>query len=202
MESAATALVNLVDSFDAASFSVVGYSMGGRLALYLASIYAMRMDALVIESASPGLRTDAERVERRASDERWARMLKEQGTASFLDAWYRQPLFESLAARADLLTAVKASRMQNVPGELARALHGFSVGNQPPLWDEWRGNHIPTLVVAGELDAKYRAVAREMGAMCDAARVAIVPGAGHNVHEEAPDEYNCTVLAFLNGVLK
>ncbi|NUM54993.1 MAG: 2-succinyl-6-hydroxy-2,4-cyclohexadiene-1-carboxylate synthase [Candidatus Hydrogenedentes bacterium] len=202
MQAAATAVIDLIDTCDAASFSLVGYSMGGRLALYLASIYAMRIDAMVIESASPGLRSQAERGERRAADERWAAMLEDRGMAAFLDAWYEQPLFASLAARPELLAHIKAGRMRNDPRELARALHGMSVGNQPPMWDEWQGNHIPSLVVAGESDSKYCAVAREMVGACGAAKIAIVSGAGHNVHEEAPDEYNDLIYAFLKAALK
>lgn len=195
--SAATAIIDLIDTLDAPSFSLVGYSMGGRLALYLASVYAMRIDALVIESASPGLRAESERAERRAHDERWARMLEREGMGPFLDAWYRQPLFAPLAARPDLLEDIMARRREQDPRELARALRGMGVGQQQPLWDEWRTNHVSALAIAGERDAKYCAIVREMTETCPAAISSIVPGVGHNVHEEAPDEYNRRIIEFL-----
>lgn len=200
-QSAAASIIDLIDTIDVPSFSLVGYSMGGRLALYLASIYAMRVDALVIESASPGLRTNAERIERRALDNRWEQMLEANDMRSFLNAWYRQPLFGSLASRSDRLEAVISTRMPNDPRELARALRGMSVAVQPSLWDEWRANHIPSLIIAGALDAKYSAIAGEMASMCAASGTRIIPGAGHNVHEEAPDEYNRVVCGFLSGIL-
>jgi 2-succinyl-6-hydroxy-2,4-cyclohexadiene-1-carboxylate synthase len=201
MDVTATAIIDLVDSLGAASFSIIGYSMGGRLALYLASIYAMRIDALVIESAAPGLKTDAERAERRAQDERWARLLEVEGMRPFLDAWYRQPLFASLASRPELLENLVAGRSGNDPRELARALRGMGVANQRPLWDEWRANRIPTLVVAGERDPKYCAIGREMADICVSAKAVVVPGAGHNVHGEAPDDYNAAVRAFFDTTL-
>jgi len=199
--SAATAIIDLIDTFDVSSFSIIGYSMGGRLALYLTSIYAMRIDALVIESASPGLQTIDERADRRARDEHWAAMLESGELEAFLESWYAQPLFASLMARPALIERIRRERMLNNPRELARALRGLSVSRQSPLWDEWRGNHIPTLVVAGELDDKYHALANEMHAACPSSTVAIIPGAGHNVHEEAPGAYNSAIAAFLNQVL-
>lgn len=176
--------------------------MGGRIALYVSSIYAMRVDALVLESASPGLRTESERAARREQDERWARMLESDGMSAFLDEWYAQPLFETLTSRTDLIERVKAKRLKNDPRALARALRGFSVGRQAPLWDEWKSNHIPALLIAGERDAKYCGIAREMEQACNSCRVAIVPGVGHNVHEEAPNEYNSAIHAFLKKTIK
>ncbi|MCC6795355.1 MAG: 2-succinyl-6-hydroxy-2,4-cyclohexadiene-1-carboxylate synthase [Candidatus Hydrogenedentes bacterium] len=202
MEYVATKVIELVDSLDAGSFSMVGYSMGGRIALYVSSIYAMRVDAIVLESTSPGLKTESERAARREQDERWAQMVEIKGMVAFLDAWYEQPLFESLASRPKLIERVKAKRLKNEPRAVARALRGFSVGRQTPLWDEWDGNQVPALLVAGELDAKYCAVAREMEQTCSACRVAIVPGAGHNVHEEAPNEYNSAIHTFLRETIK
>lgn len=202
MEYVATALIDLVDSLDAASFSIIGYSMGGRIAQYVASIYAMRIDALVLESSLPGLKSEGERAERRAQDECWAQMLEQRGMQAFLDAWYQQPLFASLSARSELIERIKTTRSSNDPSALARALRGFSVGRQAPLWDEWKSNHIPTLVVAGELDTKYCAITVEMERACSACRIAIIPDAGHNVHEEASNAYNSLIHAFLRETIK
>lgn len=67
--SAATSIIEIADDVGADSFSLVGYSLGGRLALYFASMYAMRIDTLILESASPGLPTEPERAARRKHDE-------------------------------------------------------------------------------------------------------------------------------------
>lgn len=195
----ATAIINIVDSLDAATFSLVGYSMGGRLALYLASIYAMRIDSLVIESASPGLRSAEERAARRAQDEQWARMLDRGDMATFLDHWYAQPLFESLHRDEARYSKLLADRMNNRPHELAMALRGMGPGSQQPLWNEWAGNHIPTLLVVGEADAKYRGIADEMASLCREAVVEQIPGSGHNVHYERPDSYTTALTRFLEG---
>lgn len=196
---AATALVEVIEAIDVPSFSLVGYSMGGRLALYIASIYAMRVDRLVLESASPGLRTASERAERRDRDEHWARLLETIPLDAFVRQWYEQPLFASLTRQPDRREALIARRLRNTPRGLADSLRGMGAGAQAPLWDELTANTIPTLLVAGEDDAKFVALGREMEAACAAARLTAIPGAGHCVHHESPSAYTEVVKAFLEG---
>ena len=194
----ATAVIDLVDETGAATFSVVGYSMGGRIALYLSTIYAMRVDALVLESASPGLQSPEERAARRESDEALAHRLESEDLHTFLQDWYRQPLFASLHDEPELFDSLIDRRATQDGTQLALALRALGTGEQPPLWIEWGNNHIPTLLLTGALDAKYVAIAREMGERCDAAKVEIIPECGHNVHFEKPSVYTERVLTFLN----
>lgn len=49
-------------------FTLLGYSMGGRIALSYAIAYPERIKRLILESASPGLRTSQERSERCVRD--------------------------------------------------------------------------------------------------------------------------------------
>lgn len=194
----ATALIELVDEAGADTFSAIGYSMGGRVALYLASIYAMRIDALVLESASPGLPSEDERAARRAWDDAIAHQLETMDMPAFLDEWYAQPLFATLQADPERLTELKARRAHHDGRQLAAAMRALGAAAQPSLWTEWEANHIPTLLIAGALDEKYVAIAQTMGASCAAAEVAIVPDFGHNVHFENPSVYTERVLGFLN----
>lgn len=193
----ATALIELVDDLDAATFSVVGYSMGGRIALYLSTIYAMRIDALVLESASPGLRSAEERAARRGRDEAIAQRLETENLHAFLADWYAQPLFTSIRQNPQALEALIHHRARQDGAQLAASLRALGTGSQPSLWTEWENNHIPTLLLTGELDEKYAGLAREMWEWCDAAKVGIVPDCGHNVHFENASVYTERVLAFL-----
>ena len=195
----ATALIELIDEIDVPSFSLVGYSMGGRLALYVAAIYAMRVDRLVLESASPGLRTERERAERRQHDEDIARQVEEGELAAFVRRWYEQPLFASLAKDPEKREALIARRAHNSTRGLAASLRGMGTGAQPSLWAEWAANTIPALLVTGEDDSKFVALGREMEQGCAASRLAVVPGAGHCVHYENPSAYTTLVKAFLEG---
>ncbi|MCL4694572.1 MAG: alpha/beta fold hydrolase, partial [Candidatus Hydrogenedentes bacterium] len=127
----ATALIELVDEAGADTFSMVGYSMGGRIALYLASIYAMRIDALVLESASPGLQSGDERRARREWDDAIARKLETMDMPAFLDEWYAQPLFATLQPDSEKLARLKSRRAHHDKRQLAAAMRALGTGTQP-----------------------------------------------------------------------
>jgi pimeloyl-ACP methyl ester carboxylesterase len=97
---------------------VVGYSMGGRLALYLALRHPERCSRLFLESASPGIDATEREARRRSNEEKVLR-LESGNLASFLDDWYRQPLFASLTRREGLLQKTIGARLHNDPAELA-----------------------------------------------------------------------------------
>ena len=200
MEIAATAIIEIIDKLNASSFSLAGYSLGGRLALYVASIYAMRIDALVLESASPGLRTEQERAERRDVDEGWVSQIAAD-FESFLRAWYAQPIFKNLTSFTSKYQQMLNRRMLNSPHHIIRAMRGFSVASQTSLWDEWRSSHIPALLIAGEHDSKYHALLTEMWEGNASSSLSVIQKTGHNVHLEAPDEYTRVIRAFFDSAL-
>jgi 2-succinyl-6-hydroxy-2,4-cyclohexadiene-1-carboxylate synthase len=168
---------------------VVGYSMGGRLALYFALHHAARCSRLVLESATPGIRREADRAVRREIDEARAVRLERGAFETFLEEWYRQPLFETLRQHEGLVERMIAARKQNDPFELARALRGLGRGQQASLWERMERLQVPTLAVAGALDGKYAELAEAMAVRTDRVRVALLPNAGHNVHAENPKAF-------------
>jgi 2-succinyl-6-hydroxy-2,4-cyclohexadiene-1-carboxylate synthase len=189
------------ESADPVRALVLGYSMGGRLALRLAVDAPERVAALILVGVSPGLAGVAEREERRRADAALAGMIEREGITAFVDHWERLPLFASQAALpADVRAAQRDQRLRNTATGLANSLRGMGTGSQEPLWDRLPTITIPTLLVAGELDAKYRDVAARMARVMPAARVAVVPNAGHAVHLEQPDALAGTVLEFVRTV--
>lgn len=197
MEGATRMLVDRLDARGIAQCAVVGYSMGGRLALYFALHHPERCHSLVLESASPGLATAKERRERRVVDEARAVQLETGSLEMFLQAWYRQPLFASLARHEGLVGQMVASRRANDPVELARSLRGMGTGSQPSLWERLAALRVSTCAVAGALDARYVALAGDMAARCPCMRVVVVPEAGHNVHAEQPRRFVTLLRTFL-----
>ncbi|MBF0524581.1 MAG: 2-succinyl-6-hydroxy-2,4-cyclohexadiene-1-carboxylate synthase [Deltaproteobacteria bacterium] len=184
---AAAGLVQLLDDLALPPMTLVGYSMGGRLALYLGLTYPERFTGLVLESASPGLADPIERQARQERDERLAEELETRGLEEFLNHWYDQPLFESLKQHPRFADLCRR-RMNNVPAELAKSLRMMGVGRQPSLWEDLDRVGLPMLVVVGERDAKFRRLAAQMVARQPAARLAVIRGSGHNVHFEKPAE--------------
>ncbi len=196
MSGSARAVVELLDQAGMDRCSIIGYSMGGRLALYLAARYPDRVSSAVIESASPGLRTDEERRSRRSSDHALAEKLLSRDLDEFLSDWYAQPLFEPLK-RCSHFKEVMKRRLAGNPQGLARSLRMMGTGVQPSLWEELARIRIPMLFLAGGLDAKFRDLAEEMAHRCPAGRALIVDGVGHTVHVEASEPFPGIVRRFL-----
>jgi 2-succinyl-6-hydroxy-2,4-cyclohexadiene-1-carboxylate synthase len=192
-------LTALLDQLDVAEYDLLGYSMGGRLAMHLALAHPGRVGRLVLESASPGIASSEERAARMRHDESLAQMLERQGIAAFVDRWERLPLFAGQARLPDTTReTVRQQRLSSNPVGLAGSLRGFGAGVPAPLFDRLQ-DLPPALVIAGELDEKYGALARRMAESLRNATVAIVPDAGHTVHLERPDEFARLVRGFLES---
>lgn len=190
-------LAAALDQLGAAAVNVLGYSLGGRVALHFAAAHPERVRALVLESASPGLATPEERAARIAADETLAGRLEREGLEAFVDYWERLPLFASQARLpAEARAALRAQRLQNNPLGLANSLRGLGTGAQPSLWERLPALRAPTLLIAGALDEKFTAIARAMAARLPAARLEIVPDAGHTVHLEQPDLFQHLIAGF------
>ncbi|RMH76647.1 MAG: 2-succinyl-6-hydroxy-2,4-cyclohexadiene-1-carboxylate synthase [Calditrichaeota bacterium] len=199
MPHTAAAVMEVVKALPERPAYLVGYSMGGRLALYVALHYPQHFAGVVLESASPGLKTAAERAGRIHRDEQLARRLEGEDFAAFLEAWYRQPLFASLGKHPRYPELIaRRLRTNPDPRALARALREMGTGRQPSLWDELPRMKMPLLLVVGENDPKFSALAREMAARCPTAQVAVIKDAGHNVHFEQPEVFARTVAGFAN----
>jgi 2-succinyl-6-hydroxy-2,4-cyclohexadiene-1-carboxylate synthase len=167
-----------------AHFGVVGYSMGGRLALHAALALPDRIDRLVLIGASPGIADPAEREARRAADDALADEVEGLSIEEFATRWARTPVLAGQPP--EVLAAVHTDRLRNRPTGLARALRGLGTGALPSLWDRLPEVAMPVALVVGERDQKFRAIATEMAAGLPRATVVVVPGAGHAVHLEAP----------------
>jgi 2-succinyl-6-hydroxy-2,4-cyclohexadiene-1-carboxylate synthase len=194
----AAALASIGEAQGREASPVVGYSMGGRLALAYAVAYPERVTHLVLESASPGLATKKERATRRALDEALARDVERDGIVPFLRRWEALPLFESQATLPEgIRSAQRARRLANDARSLAAALRGLGTGALPSYWEALPDLGVPTLLVAGALDAKFVGVARAMAAAMPRGELAVIPDAGHAVHLERPGAWLDAVLPFL-----
>lgn len=177
---------------------LVGYSMGGRLALACAVRRPHRVSALVLESASPGLARPEERAARRASDEALARRLEEEGMEPFVDVWESLPLFASREALPpEVRERQRALRLANDPRSLAASLRGLGTGALPSFWEALPGLALPVLLLVGERDRKFVGIARRMAERLPDSELVRVQDAGHTVHLERPEAWVEAVVEFL-----
>lgn len=169
--------------------TLLGYSLGGRLALHWALAYPERVARLILIGASPGLATSAEREERRLADATLAEFIRTRGLDAFFKYWHNQTFFHPLLKLpTERLSPILERRHRNDPEGLALSLDNVGTGTLPSLWPRLKELRCPVDLVTGEHDEKFTRLAREMGAHLPKARHSVIEGAGHAVHLERPDD--------------
>ncbi|MFM7050821.1 MAG: alpha/beta fold hydrolase [Planctomycetota bacterium] len=164
---------------------LVGYSMGGRIALELAATRPELAPRLLLLSASPGIEDEDERAARRDEDDRRAAELLLDGLARFAERWYAMPLFAPLRAHA-AFAEVRARRVAGDAAFWGRTVAAYSPGRSEPRYSALPALAPRTVLAVGALDAKYGEVAARAARIAPALRVETVAGAGHVLPIEAP----------------
>jgi 2-succinyl-6-hydroxy-2,4-cyclohexadiene-1-carboxylate synthase len=199
MEACTADLEMLWDHLGIARTHLVGYSMGGRLALHVAASRPERILSLLTIGAHAGLDEDA-REGRRRGDEAMAQRIEKDGLEAFVNYWTSLPLFAGLERRGPSFVAqVRAERLNNHVAGLAESLRGMGAGAMRPVWDELGRVRCPCTFVAGQLDHGYAASARRLAESVPNGRVVLVQRAGHTVHQERPDAFARLLLAHLEA---
>lgn len=177
--------------------ALLGYSMGGRVALAAALRDPVASERLILESASPGLLSESERAERRAADEALARRIETGDWRAFIDEWLAQPLFASLQQiDGETLAHSRALRLANDPAAIAAALRCLGTGSQPSYWHRLGEVRLPVLLINGAGDAKFDRIAARMHEQLPDSRRCIVAAAGHTTHLDDPAAFTAAVLEF------
>lgn len=160
--------------------ALLGYSMGGRLALHALLEEKHPWNAAIIISAHPGLESATERESRRASDTTWATRALTGNWQEFLAAWNAQPLLGGAMRDPQASSSLILRRR-----EIARSFVDWSLGAQDPLWSRLPEIQVPVLWIAGETDAKFIELAQRANTLTPNSRLAIAPASGHRVPWEA-----------------
>ena len=164
----------------------LGYSMGGRYLLHLALANPELVDGLVLLGATAGIDEPAERAARAEADQATGQRIREMGTFEFVKWWVANPMFAGIPPEHQFLM----ERMENTVDGLENSVTQAGTGSQDPSWHRLDRLEMPVLVMAGEDDDKYVALAERMvSTIGDNATLSLVPGAGHAAHLEQPDAF-------------
>jgi 2-succinyl-6-hydroxy-2,4-cyclohexadiene-1-carboxylate synthase len=188
-------LIHLATDLGVSQIILVGYSLGGRLALYFVHRFPdyikKYVKYLVLESASPGLKSQEQQRVRQQKDLALVQQLmglNQSDFPDFLDHWYSQDLFKTLRAHPEFAN-LKAQRTAQNPQRLALSLRGLGVGWQRSLWQELNQIQLPTWLVVGDSDAKFREINQEMAELLPNAHLVYLENCGHNGHYEQPQQF-------------
>jgi len=167
--------------------ALVGYSLGGRVALALAARHPARVAWVAAVGADPGIEDERERRSRRSWDRSLAALVRARGMEALVAEWERLPVFETQrAVEPERLGAQRALRSSHQPEAIAWALETLGTGSMRSLWSALERVAVPTLLITGALDAKFSRIAERAASRLRAARAVTLEGVGHSPLLEAP----------------
>ncbi|WP_051333514.1 2-succinyl-6-hydroxy-2,4-cyclohexadiene-1-carboxylate synthase [Aliagarivorans marinus] len=189
-------LVDCLQRLHITQYSLLGYSLGGRLAMYHALQKPKGLQCLILESCHSGLDDHRQQQARLSHDAKWAERWQHEPREQVLQAWYSQEVFHSLseAQRDSLVT----KRLSQNPQGLAAMLDATSLGRQDDFLSGLATLKIPMSLITGSDDRKFCRLAQQMCQAVPQLAWHMIQGAGHNVHIDQPDAFNQQLLDCLN----
>lgn len=200
IESIAQDITTLLTLLGLDSFALLGYSMGGRVALPVALLNSRRCESLIIEGGSPGIESEQRRAERQKKDTRLADWLLNVGIEEFVKYWENLPLFATQRALSfEKQLKIRKERLSQAPFGLACILKFMGTGSQPSYWEKLdQLNTTRVLYIVGEHDHKFQQIAEQMQELIPSLLIS-KHQSGHCVHVEQPDAFCLAVQEFLKG---
>ena len=177
------------------NYHLLGYSLGGRLALQFAATQPAGLQSLLLENAHPGLSSEDERKARASADARWARRFYREPLADVLANWYQQPVFADLNPTER--TKLIAVRSQNSAAQLAHMLCCCSLAKQADLQPWLQDTSLPVLYLCGKHDLKFQAIAAQLATYCASVTQQTLAG-GHNLHRANPESMAAAIRQWLH----
>jgi len=188
----------VTEKLEMKDFALCGYSMGGRVALNYSIANPGKVAKLILESATPGIESQADQKARIASDNNLCDLIETNGINSFIDFWMNLELFDDLK-KLDIYTyskIVERKRKNSVVG-LTNSLKGFGTGAMLPLWNKLCQINIPTLLITGTFDKKFTNINRRMNNLIINSKHEIFADCGHNVHTKKSKEFSDLLINFV-----
>ena len=175
----------VLDALDIEKCTLLGYSMGGRIALHYVLSRPERVEELILVGASPGIEEKTQREERRGLEMKWVQLIRELGVKGFIDYWQGLPIIVSQQnIEKGIREGMQERRLRNTEAGLVNHLLGLGTGVLPSLWGRLGQVRCQVRVVTGEKDVRFVEIGRRMVGLLSDGEHVVVPGAGHAAHLE------------------
>ena len=174
---------------------LMGYSLGGRLALHALLANSSLWKGVIVIAAGLGYASSEERSRQRAKDRYWGERFLVQDWESLLAEWDALPVFggqkSTLLRKEAMFSRHRVAHMFDV----------FSKGNQKDLLPEIQAlKRPPLLYISGQNDAKYRSIGELLQATCPIAIHAIIRESCHRVPWENQSAFIDAVQHFIDSI--
>lgn len=196
-ESQISQLNKIFEELEIEKFILLGYSMGGRLALSYSLNNTNKIIGLILESSTAGIQNDDLRKERYENDLLISEKIRTENLIHFFKNWYSASLFNSLKNIPSKLDELILRKSKNNRTGLANSLIGFSTGKMKNYWSEIQKFQKPVLLICGNLDQKYYDINLKLNSLFPNSNLAVIKDSGHITHLEKPDEFVNLVNSFL-----
>lgn len=178
-----------LDQLNINECTLVGYSMGGRIALQLGNLQPHRFSKKIILGAHFGLENEIEKKERWELDQKWISFLEKESMEVFLEKWYQQPIFIPFRNNIPAFQKAMIRRLDSNPKNLAKTLSIISLAKQEVITE-----FTDSFFLVGGLDTKFY---RHYQKHLSPDQFQTIPEAGHVAHLEQPEAFIQTVLSYL-----
>lgn len=173
---------------------LIGYSLGGRLALHSLAESNNHWDGVIIISANPGLSDKNEKEARIKNDQNWANRFLIEPWESVITTWNSQGVFSGQKN-----TFNRQESLYNRE-KIAEVIDGFSLGKQEDLRYIIKNIKIPVLWISGELDTKFASIGKEISLINKNINSVIIQNTGHRVPWEAPERFKELCTNFIKKI--
>lgn len=170
---------------------LLGYSLGGRLALHALIHQPELWQGAIIISADPGLSSERDRKNCLAKDQQWSHKFRDQNWDNLLNEWNALPVFCGRKPAYSVLEQ-DVSRTQ-----IAQTFLKFSKGYQADLRPQIQDLTLPILYLSGQEDLKYGQIGQTLAKHCPTVTHQAIANAGHRVPWENPQAFLLAIGHFL-----
>lgn len=171
---------------------LLGYSLGGRLALHLLLDNPLLWSGAIFISTHPGLQSEDEKITRKQTDAKWAEKFLVEPWEALMEQWESQALFHSSRY------ILKRSEADFDRFNLAACLKNFSLGLQQDFRAQLSSISLPILWMTGEFDPKFDALTKKLLFLNPNSRAMTIPNSGHRIPWEQPEIFQKAIYSFLN----